>query len=232
MVRDDMLMLQHWSGPIDVREISDFPGGVDEVIAYVENNQETFKTGAVFIDPFDRLVESISDSETTNKYDATTQIITKCLDWTKSFKGGEGLMLFVSCQLNRAFAPELAEIWKKDSENLDAYERGLKAAKLHYFSNLKMRSDVGIAIASTRDRALKVVACHRARHSNFFDTFHARIDGKSLAMSAVGADATPLQAVIAKARVKLPQTPEEKLAQAQMRVNRMANNIKIPEGVM
>jgi len=118
IVRDDMLTLKYWPGPIDVREIADFPGGADEIIAYVENNAEKFKTGAVFIDPFDRLVESIPETKANSKYDQTTAVITKCLDWTKSFMQGEGLMLFVSCQLNRAFAPELALIWKKDAENL------------------------------------------------------------------------------------------------------------------
>lgn len=179
IVRDDMLTLKYWPGPIDVRELAEFPGGINEVHDYVLHNAGQFKTGAVFIDPFDRLIECIPESKTKTKYDASTEILTKLLDWTKTFNGGQGLMLFLSCQLNRAFAPELSLIWKKSPEDLDAYEYALKNAKLHFFSNLKMRADVGIAIASTTHKDRKVVACHHARHSQMFGTFFAKIHGKS-----------------------------------------------------
>ena len=77
----------------------------------------------------------IPESRTKTKYDASTEILTKLLDWTKSFKDGQGLVVCLSCQLNRAFAPELGIVWKKEPENLDAYERALKNAKLHFFSD-------------------------------------------------------------------------------------------------
>ena len=227
IVRDDMLTLQHWPGPIDVKEISEFPGGFDEVMAYVENNEEQFKTGALFIDPFDRMIECIPESRTKTKYDASTEILTKLLDWTKSFKDGQGLVVCLSCQLNRAFAPELGIIWKKEPENLDAYERALKNAKLHFFSNLKMRADVGIAIASTTHRDRKVVACHHARHSKMFDTFFAAIDGKSLAFSQMGASS--VAPVIARARAKMPKTPEEKLNAAHRKVEKLQKQVDTSE---
>jgi hypothetical protein len=133
----------------------------------------------------------------------------------------------LSCQLNRVFAPELGIIWKKEPENLDAYERALKNAKLHFFSNLKMRADVGIAIASTTHRDRKVVACHHARHSKMFDTFFAAIDGKSLAFSQMGAPS--VAPVIARARAKMPKTPEEKLNAAHRKVEKLQKQVDTSE---
>src|ERR1035441_6657912 len=208
-VRDDMLTLKHWPGPIDVKELSDFPGGINEVHDYVVRNLAQLKTGAVFIDPFDRLMECIPESRTKTAYAAAGEVLTKLLDWTKVFNSGEGLMLFLSCQLHPSFSKELSEIWKKNPENLDAYTWALRNAKLHMYSNLKMRADVGIALASTTLPDRKVVVCHRARHSQLFDTFFVKIDPNTLAFQQMGANTTSVSQMIAKVRAKLAKKPQE-----------------------
>jgi hypothetical protein len=170
---DDLSLRINCPGYIDVKKVSYFNHSLDEIVAYMEVNHAKYQYNALFIDPFDSLLDPVK-ADFGKVFPLQEKITGQMLDLKVNYRDGSGLMIVTTAQMKKAVKGNIEKLQADSRSRLSDYEDELQASNIDSYSGIAKKFDMlwGGCLACLSKRRygrhhLRPHPLQRARFSTF-----------------------------------------------------------------
>jgi hypothetical protein len=136
---DDLHALVSCPGAIDIKGMDYFNYELDEIVTYMENNQQKYQYKALVIDPFDMLLLNADEKF---KFAAGSKLISKLLSLKTTYYNNSGLIILTSFQMKKAVKGKVEELQRDPDSTLLDFETELGASEIETFSAAVQKVDM------------------------------------------------------------------------------------------